>query len=118
MRAEDCQEGRGEERAAEPDRLEGQERLDRVIRPVPRPAEERGREDRDEPQDEVHLGPGEPRPRTTLNMDERLALPLGDGRAVVFRHGPYANGVARALDTPPPAAALSGQRTRPAAHSD
>src|SRR5437867_4694631 len=117
MGAEDGQEGQREEQAAEPDRLRGQERLARVIRPIPRSAEEGGREDRDEEQDEVHLRPGEPRPRTSLNMDERLTLLLRDRRDVVFRDELDAKGVERGVDASRRDADLEGQRHRADDHA-
>src|SRR2546426_6017100 len=117
MRAEDCQEGQREEQAAEPDRLDGQERLARVIRPVPRPAEESSGEDRDEEQDEIHLRPGESRPRTSLNMDERLALLLRDRRDVVFRDELDPKRVERAVDTSRRDADLERQRHRAHDHA-
>src|SRR2546428_13518643 len=99
MRPEDRKEGQREKKAAEADRLSGQERLARIIRPVPRPAEEGGRKDRDEEEDEIHLSPGESRPRTSLDMDERLALLLRDRRDVGFRDEFDSEGVERAVYT-------------------
>src|SRR2546426_1281438 len=83
--AEDRQQRQSEEQAAEPNCLDGEERLPRVVRPVPRPTEERRGEDRDEEQDQVHLRPRETRSRPSLNVDEGLALLLGDRGDVVFR---------------------------------
>src|SRR5256712_7085007 len=77
--AKNREEWEAEEQGPKADRLGGQDWCSGIIGPVPRSAEEHGREDRHGEQPQVHLPPRESSLETALNMQERLALLLRHG---------------------------------------
>src|SRR5439155_135566 len=96
--SEDREEGKGEEHGPVADRFGREDRLARVVGPVPCAAEEHDREDRQEEQSDVHLNAREPPLRSPLDVDQRLPLLLGDGRDVVLRDQFLTESVERRVD--------------------
>ena len=110
--SEDREQGEGEEHGPVADRFGREDRLARVVGPVPSAAEEHDREDRQEEQGEVHLDSREPPLRPPLDVHHRLPLLLGDGRDVVLRDQFLAESVERRVDPGRRDAHLEGERER------
>ena len=110
--SEDREEGKGEEHGPVADRFGREDRLARVVGPVPSAAEEHDREDRQEEQGDVHLDAREPPLRSPLDVHQRLPLLLGDGRDVVLRDQFLAESVEGRVDPGRRDAHLEGERER------